>query len=69
MEIIEKYKPIIYFHSDEEYFPDSFEAYLENATLWNKDVKLLAKCTRNHFKREMTTKICGEGLFITYEIK
>lgn len=45
MEIIEKYKPIIYFHSDEEYFPDSFEAYLENATLWNKDVKLLDKVT------------------------
>lgn len=47
MQIAEKFKPVIYFHSDEKYFPDTMEAYLEDASLFmkNSDQKVLDKVT------------------------
>lgn len=36
MQIAEKFKPVIYFHSNEKHMPDTMEAYLENASLLMK---------------------------------
>lgn len=68
LELLQKYSPIIYFHSAEKYFPASADFLIKNSTLKNfKDNTVIESPTNRQlyqFAKDMSFNIVGDGSIV-----